>query len=262
MPGDPAYAEPDPAVLAAARGVLAGADRIVVLTGAGISTDSGIPDFRGPQGVWTRDPEAEKLATIDAYLQDPAIRRAAWRRRLEAGAWRRRPNVGHESLVALEATGRLELLITQNVDGLHRAAGSDPDRLVEVHGNVREVHCVRCRERWPVAEVAARVEAGEEDPPCERCGGILKPAVVFFGEGLDPTDLARAFDAAERCDVFLAVGTSLTVYPIADTALAAVRAGAHLVIVNGEPTALDAVAAVVLRSSISLTLPALVAGLA
>lgn len=260
-PASPPPPAPDPALVAEARALVAASRRIAVLTGAGISTDSGIPDFRGPDGVWTRNPAAEKLANISAYRNDPDVRRAAWSRRLDTAMWRRRPNPGHLALVDLERSGRLELLITQNVDGLHRAAGTDVDRLVEVHGNVREVACLSCGTRWPMAEIAARVDAGEDDPPCEVCGGILKPAVVFFGENLDEGDLHRAFAAAEDCDLFLAVGSSLAVYPINETVPTAVTKGAALVIVNAEPTPFDQWADVVLRSSISETLPLLVDGL-
>src|SRR5690349_18195607 len=197
------------------RGWIDAARRVVVLTGAGISTDSGIPDFRGPQGVWTKNPEAEKQATIDVYLHDPEIRERAWRRRIDTGIFRLEPNPGHHALVDFEATGRLELLATQNVDGLHRAAGTDPDKLAEVHGNVREVECVSCDFRAPIEGTVARVEAGEPDPACEACGGILKPTVVFFGELLPERELERSFAAAQACDLFLAVGTTLVVYPIA-----------------------------------------------
>lgn len=249
----------DEAALAAARAVLAGARRVVVLTGAGISTDSGIPDFRGPNGLWTKNPEAEKLATIDHYLADPATRKRSWRWRIESGLIGREPNAGHLALVELERQGRLDLLVTQNVDGLHHAAGHDPDRVVEVHGTVRDAVCVSCRWRGPIGPVIERVRAGEDDPPCEVCGGILKTATVMFGENLDPGDLERAFVAAGACDVFVAVGTSLAVYPIADTVPTALRAGAALVVVNAEPTPYDAHAAAVVRGSISDVLPRLVA---
>ena len=247
--------------LEAVRALIEGAERITVLTGAGISTDSGIADFRGPNGLWTKNPEAEKLATIDHYLADAETRKAAWARRLDSGILDREPNAGHHALVELERSGRLRGLITQNVDGLHRTAGTDPELLVEVHGNVREVECVRCRVTGPIEETVERVVAGEEDPPCLACGGILKPAVVFFGEGLDPVELDRAFAAAEDCDVFLAIGTTLAVSPVNGTARSAVRAGAQLVILNLEETAGDHLASVVLRASISATLPDLVAGL-
>jgi NAD-dependent deacetylase len=245
-------------LVAEARGLVASSRRIVVLTGAGISTDSGIPDFRGPQGVWTKNPEAEKLATIGVYLSDPEIRVRAWRRRIDSAIYRREPNSGHRALVDLEQTGRLELIITQNVDGLHRAAGTDPARLAEVHGNVREVECVSCGARISIDEAVARVEAGEDDPPCEVCGGILKPTVVFFGESLPLDDVERAFEASSRADLFMAVGTTLGVYPIAETVPIALRAGARLIILNAEATPLDPDADVVLHASISDTLPDLV----
>lgn len=252
---------PDPGALTRARALVERSRRIVVLTGAGISTDSGIPDFRGPDGLWTRDPEAEKLATISVYRRDPQVRERAWARRLDTKIWRREPNAGHRALVDLEATGRLDLLVTQNVDGLHRTAGTSPERLVEIHGNVREITCLACGDRQPPDPVITRVEAGEADPPCERCGGILKPAVVFFGESLDGDDLERAFTAAEAADLVLAVGTSLQVYPIAELVPLALRAAVPVVIVNGEPTPFDHRADVVVQAGISAVLPALVAGL-
>jgi len=244
--------------LDAAQELLRQSRRVVVLTGAGISTDSGIPDFRGPEGLWTKDPEAEKLANISVYRRDPDVRKRAWRRRLESSMWSRRPNAGHQALVDLQRSGRLSLLITQNIDGLHRAAGTDPALLVEAHGNVREIVCLSCDRRFPTAEIAQRVDNGEEDPSCEVCDGILKPAVVFFGENLDPRDLERSFAASESCDLFVAVGTSLAVYPINETVTMAREAGARIVIINGEPTMFDRIADVVLRTSISVVLPALV----
>ena len=248
------FGPPDPAAVQQVRQLVERSSSVVVLTGAGISTDSGIPDFRGPNGLWTKDPEAEKLATIDVYLSSPDTRRRAWRRRIETGVLDREPNAGHRALVELERRGQLDLLITQNIDGLHRAAGTHPSRLAEVHGNVREVHCVACGARGPIEPVIERVECGEEDPPCEACGGILKPTVVFFGESLPEDDLERAFGAAERCDLFIAVGTTLGVYPIAETAVVALNNGAGLVIINGDPTPYDRRADVVVCASISETL--------
>src|SRR5919108_5031162 len=178
------------------RGWLEAAQRVVALTGAGVSTDSGIPDFRGPQGVWTRNPEAEKQSTIQHYLADPDVRRRAWRSRLESPAWTARPNAGHRALVDLERRGKLDTLITQNIDGLHQAAGSSPTRVVEVHGTMREVVCLDCGERAPMERALARVRAGEDDPPCRTCGGILKSATISFGQGLVQEDLLRAERAA------------------------------------------------------------------
>jgi len=235
-----------------------GAKRVVVLTGAGISTDSGIPDFRGPQGVWTRNPEAEKLATLRHYLADPEVRRRAWRSRLESPAWRARPNAGHRALVAIERRGKLDTLITQNVDGLHQIAGSSPERVIEIHGTMREVNCLACGERAPMERVLERVRAGEEDPACRTCGGILKSATISFGQSLAQPDLARAGEAARRCDLMLAVGTKLSVWPIAGVVPAARDAGARVVIVNAEPTEMDELAHAVIRGSISGLLPQIV----
>ncbi len=234
------------------------ARRLVVLTGAGISTDSGIPDFRGPQGVWTRNPEAEKLATLQNYLADPDVRRRAWRSRLESPTWQAQPNAGHHALVVIERRGQLDTLITQNVDGLHQLAGSSPERVIEIHGTMREVGCLSCGERAPMERVLERVRAGEDDPACRTCGGILKSATISFGQSLVQADLARAGQAARRCDLMLAVGTKLSVWPIAGVVPAARDAGARVVIVNAEPTEMDEMAHAVLRGSISALLPQIV----
>jgi len=241
------------------RGWVAAARRVVALTGAGISTESGIPDFRGPDGVWTRDPEAEKLSDIRHYLGDPAVRRRAWQKRLTAPAWQARPNAGHAALVELERRGALHALITQNIDGLHQKAGSSPDKVIEVHGTMHEVVCRGCARRGPMLPVLERVRAGEEDPACAQCGGILKSATILFGEGLQPGVMERALRAAEAADLLLAVGSSLQVYPVAGAVPAAKRAGARLVIVNAEPTPFDDLADAVLRGSIGEILPRLVA---
>lgn len=254
-------AHADRASVERAAALLAGAERIVVLTGAGISTDSGIPDFRGPDGVWTKHPEAEKYATISHYLADPELRVRAWRHRMENPALTAEPNAGHRAVVALERSGRLQLLVTQNIDGLHHAAGSDPDRIVEMHGSIRSARCVSCGWSAPMSEVFDRVRAGELDPPCPACGGIVKSDTVFFGEALRPEHVERAFEAARTCDVLLAVGTTLTVTPVARLAPVAVDSGAGLVIVNGGETDYDHAATAVLRGSISELLPALVASL-
>ncbi len=240
------------------RGWIEASTRVVVLTGAGVSTDSGIPDFRGPQGLWTRDPQAEKLATLQHYVADPEVRRRAWRSRLESPAWSAKPNAGHQALVVLERRGKLDMLITQNVDGLHQLAGSSPEKVVEIHGTMREVTCLDCGERAPMERALARVRAGEEDPPCRSCGGILKSATISFGQGLVAADLARAGAAARRCDLMLAVGTKLSVWPVAGVVPTAKEAGARVVIVNAEPTEMDALADAVLHGSISTLLPRLV----
>jgi NAD-dependent deacetylase len=243
------------------RARLRRARRVVVLTGAGISTDSGLRDFRGPNGVWTKDPAAEKASHIDHYLADPEVRRRAWRTRAESPTWSAQPNPGHRALVDLERSGRLACLITQNIDGLHQAAGSDPALVVEVHGTMREAACLSCGDRMPMAVALERVVRGEDDPACERCGGILKSATISFGQSLVTEDLQRADAAARSCDLLLAVGSTLSVYPIADVVPVAVASGADVVIVNGSPTAMDDLADVVVQGSISEVLTAAVAGI-
>src|SRR5438552_694404 len=236
---------------------LSGARRIVALTGAGISTDSGIPDFRGPNGVWPRDPEAAKLVTLEAYLADPAVRQRAWRSRRDHPAWSAAPNAGHHALVELERAGRLQAIVTQNIDGLHQRAGSDPDRVIEIHGTIFEVECLSCGDRTPMAAALERVDAGEPDPPCRRCGGILKSATISFGQRLDPATLRRAVAAAATADLLLAVGTSLSVQPAAGLVEVAAQAGARVVIVNASPTPYDELADTVVREPIGTGLPAL-----
>jgi NAD-dependent deacetylase len=246
--------------IAEVRGWIDDATTVVVLTGAGISTDSGIADFRGPKGVWTRNPEAEKRATLQYYMSDPAVRRKSWLDRLDHPAWAAEPNAGHRALVELERRGKLDTLVTQNIDGLHQAAGSDPARIVEVHGTMHEVVCMSCGERAPMQRALDRVRAGEDDPDCRTCGGILKSATISFGQNLVAADLARAADAARRCDLLLAVGSTLSVYPVADMVPVARMGGALVVIVNGSETAMDHLADAVLRGSISEVLPSLVEG--
>ncbi len=237
---------------------VASARRIVALTGAGISTESGIADFRGPQGVWTKDPAAEKLSNIHYYMNDPEVRRKAWRARMDHPAWRAVPNPGHVALANLDARGRLHALITQNIDGLHQAAGHGPDRVIEVHGTMREVMCMQCTWRGPMTAALERVRAGEDDPPCETCGGILKSATISFGQSLIPAVIDRAFRVASEADLLLVVGTSLQVYPIAQVVPIAQASAAKIVIVNAEPAPFDEVADAVIREPIGRTLPALV----
>jgi NAD-dependent deacetylase len=248
------------AAQAQATKLVDGAAAVVALTGAGISTDSGIPDFRGPQGVWTKNPEAVKTATLQHYLSDPEIRRQAGRNRLESPAFGAVPNPGHVALVELERRGKLAALVTQNIDGLHQQAGSDPALVLELHGTVHWVQCWSCGERAPMERALARVRAGEDDPACRTCGGILKSATISFGQDLDPVVLGRAQAAAVGCDVMLVIGSSLTVYPAAGLVPEARRAGAALVIVNAEPTPYDDLADLVLRDPISEVLPAICHG--
>jgi NAD-dependent deacetylase len=234
---------------------------VVVLTGAGISTDSGIPDFRGPNGVWTKDPGAEKQSTLQHYLSDPEVRRRAWRNRADSPMFEAEPNAGHLALAELDRSGRLHTLITQNIDGLHQRAGVTPSRVVEIHGNVREWACLTCGARGPMADALDRVRQGEDDPPCPQCGSIIKSATISFGQALVPEDIARAEEAALAADVFLAIGSTLQVYPAAGVVPLAKKAGAFLVIVNDQPTPFDGIADVVLREPIGEVLPALVRNL-
>jgi NAD-dependent deacetylase len=236
---------------------IAASRRIVALTGAGISTESGIPDFRGPQGVWTKNPHAEKLSNIHHYLADREVRKLSWQQRLAHPAWHAQPNPGHLALVDLEHRGKLHALITQNIDGLHQRAGNTPERVIEVHGTIHEVVCMGCGWRGPMPPVLERVRAGEADPACESCNGILKSATVSFGQPLVPEVIERAMEVAAEAEVLLAVGSSLQVYPVAHAVPAAKAAGARVVIVNADPTPFDDVADAVLPGMIGDILPAL-----
>jgi NAD-dependent deacetylase len=231
--------------------------RIVALTGAGISTESGIPDFRGPQGLWTKNPKAEKLSDIRYYMADPEVRKLAWQQRLTHPAWQAKPNAGHLALVTLEQSGRLHALITQNIDGLHQTAGNSAEKIIEVHGTMREVVCMRCSWRGPMQATLDRVRGGEEDPPCQSCGGILKSATISFGQPLAPEVIDRAMRAAEKTDLLLAIGTSLSVYPVANVVPLAKAARARVIILNAEPTPMDDLADAVLRGNIGEILPQL-----
>ncbi|MEU6343814.1 Sir2 family NAD-dependent protein deacetylase [Streptomyces sp. NPDC046977] len=233
---------------------------VAILTGAGISTDSGIPDYRGPNGVWTRDPDAEKLVTYEFYMSDPEIRRRSWRMRMDAPTLQARPNEAHAAIVRLERSGLPVRVITQNVDGLHQMAGLPERKVLELHGTARSVVCTRCHDRTPLAEALERIRAGEDDPACGKCGGILKTATVMFGQRLDPVVLGNAMAIAKGCDLFIAVGTSLQVQPAAALAGIAAEHGARLVIVNAEPTPYDALADEVVREPIGTALPALLEG--
>lgn len=237
------------------RGWVAAAERVVILTGAGISTESGIPDFRGPKGVWTRDPEAEKLSNIRYYMADAEIRKKAWQARLVHPAWEARPNAGHAAIAALERRGKLHALITQNIDGLHQKAGNSPERVIEVHGTVLRVVCMSCGWKGSMQETLTRLLTGEDDPPCTHCGGILKSDTVSFGQSLVPEVIDRAMRCAAEADCFIAVGSSLQVYPIAGAVDEAKSGGARVVIVNAEPTPFDDIADAVLSASIGTTLP-------
>ena len=244
--------------LARARRWVDEAERVVVLTGAGISTDSGIPDFRGPNGVWTKNPQAEKTATLENYLNDPAVRRLAWRNRLTSPAWAARPNRGHHAIVELERRGKLHAVVTQNIDELHQKAGTDPAKVIEVHSTIGRYHCWGCGDTGPMDVMLERVRGGEADPRCETCGGIVKSATISCGQALEPEVIQRALEVAEEADLLLAVGSSLQVYPAANVVPRAKVGGARVVIINGEPTGMDGFADLLLLGSIGELLPAIV----
>ncbi|MEU5887016.1 Sir2 family NAD-dependent protein deacetylase [Streptomyces sp. NPDC047461] len=230
---------------------------VALLSGAGISTDSGIPDYRGPQGLWRRDPEAEKLVTYGYYMDDPEIRRRSWRMRRENRTLRAEPNAAHIAVAELERSGVPVRVITQNVDGLHQLAGMSARKVLELHGSARSFVCTKCHVRGPMEDALARVEAGEDDPACRECGGILKSATVMFGERLDPVVLGEAVSITKACQVFIAVGSTLQVQPAAGLAGVAADHGARLIIVNAEPTPYDERADEVVREPIGTALPKL-----
>ncbi|MDQ0597853.1 NAD-dependent deacetylase [Streptomyces canus] len=230
---------------------------VALLSGAGISTDSGIPDYRGPNGLWRRDPEAEKLVTYGYYMDDPEIRRRSWRMRRENRTLRAEPNAAHIAVAELERSGVPVRVITQNVDGLHQLAGMPARKVLELHGSARSFVCTKCHARGPMEDALARVEAGEDDPACRECGGILKSATVMFGERLDPVVLGEAVSITKACQVFIAVGSTLQVQPAAGLAGVAADHGARLIIVNAEPTPYDDRADEVVREPIGTALPKL-----
>lgn len=236
------------------------ARRITVITGAGISTDSGIPDFRGKSGLWTRNPAAEKASTLSVYLNDPQVRQLAWQARvrnlMESNFT---PNPNHAALVELERQGRLRAVVTQNVDGLHEAAGHAPGMVIPVHGTWSYSRCWSCGDRLPMAETLERVTAGDADPHCLQCGGILKSDTILFEEPLVPEVIQAAMTAAEDCDLMLAVGTKLSVTPAANVVPRARANGASVVIINNEPTDGDRFADAIVRAPIGDVLPILVA---
>ncbi|MDG5802197.1 Sir2 family NAD-dependent protein deacetylase [Streptomyces ossamyceticus] len=230
---------------------------VALLSGAGVSTDSGIPDYRGPNGLWRTDPEAEKLVTYEYYMADPEIRRRSWRMRRESETLNAKPNAAHLAVAELERSGVPVRVITQNVDGLHQLAGMPARKVLELHGTARSVVCTKCHARSPMEDALARVDAGEDDPPCLECGGVLKSATVMFGERLDPVVLGEAVAVTKACEVFIAVGTSLQVQPAAGLAGVAADHGARLIIVNAEPTPYDELADEIVREPIGTALPEL-----
>lgn len=233
------------------------ASRIVILSGAGLSTAAGIPDFRGPEGLWTRDPYAELVSTLSWYLRDEDVRKAAWRRRADPAVWAAQPTRAHKAIADLEKQGRLRAIITQNTDGLHQLAGSSPELVHEVHGSMRTWRCEKCGTTGPMEEMVARVRAGDQDPRCPKCGGITRATVILFEEVLDPDVMQASLDAVEDCDAIVAVGTTLGVYPVAGLFPLAMENGAYGVIVNGSETSFDDEADQVVRGNLDDVLPGL-----
>ncbi len=242
--------------LAAAAALCRDASQVTVLTGAGISTASGIPDYRGPQGEWTKDPLAERMSTLDWYLNDPDVRRASWQRYLHSPAWAARPNAAHQAVTELQRQGRLRACVTTNIDGLHTDAGTRD--VIEVHGSSRRWQCDGCPATGDMADLLDRVRAGDPDPRCPRCGGITRATTILFGELLDTDVIDAATAAVWDCDLLLTVGTSLTVHPAAGLVPLAIRAGARTVIVNAQQTPYDDVVDVVVREPAAEALPVLV----
>ena len=242
----------------AVAALLREARSVAVLTGAGISTESGIPDFRGPDGVWTKNPDAERTATIQHYVANRDHRVRSWANRAGSPMQTAEPNAGHLALAELERKGKLDTLVTQNIDGLHHDAGTSPERIIEIHGTVRDYACLDCTDRGPIEVVLDRVREGDEDPHCKSCGGLLKSATISFGQALIASDLERAQLAAANSDLFLAIGTSLTVYPVAALPEIAIQYGARLVILNAQETPYDPAASVILRGGIGDVLPRIV----
>lgn len=224
-----------------------------------MSTASGIPDFRGPRGVWTTNPNAQRLSDINSYVSDPEVRRQAWQDRVHHPAWQAEPNAAHRAFVDLDRAGRLGAVLTQNIDELHQRAGLSAERVLELHGSLFGTVCLNCGQTGTMRAAVERVQAGEPDPPCLACGGILKSATISFGQPLDEDVIRQGQRAALDCDLFLAAGTSLSVFPAAGFAELAVKAGADLVICNAEPTPFDELAAAVLREPLIEVLPALAA---
>jgi NAD-dependent deacetylase len=242
-----------------AREWIGAATAVTVFTGAGISTDAGIPDFRGPNGLWTKNPAAEKASTLQNYLADPQVRRFAWQNRLHSPAWTATPNSGHRAIYELERRGTLRAVVTQNIDELHQQAGHAAGKVIEMHGTMRRTRCWTCDDRRPMPETLDRVRAGEEDPHCLVCHvGVLKSDTISFGQALVPEVIDAAMRAADECDLLLAAGSTLSVYPAANVVPRARANGARIVIVNGQPTAMDRFADALLIGLLGELLPALI----
>ncbi len=233
------------------------AKQIVALTGAGISTESGIPDFRSPGSIWRNTPPV----SYQAFINDAQSRRQYWetRKSLSGQVSSARPNAAHRALAILQNRGALLGVITQNFDGLHQDAGILPERVVELHGSSRIAACTLCGARSSMPQLQQRIDNGEVDPQCERCGGYLKTATILFGQRVPEEELTRARDMIDRCDLLLVIGSSLKVTPAATLPRLALTRNIPLIIVNMEATSLDSRADVVIHEKAGLVLPSLVA---
>lgn len=226
--------------------------KIVVFTGAGVSTESGIPDFRSPGGIWSR----YAPVMYQDFLASHEARRQYWKMQKERypDFAQAQPNPAHHAVAELERLGKLDCVITQNIDGLHQRAGNSPEKVIELHGNGTWVLCLRCGRRLPREEVQKRLEAGEEVPTCEACGGLLKPATVSFGQPMPDKETWEAEARSRHCDLFMVIGSTLVVYPAAQMPVYALEGGARLVIINLSETPLDPYATVVLRGKAGETM--------
>lgn len=234
--------------IAAFGDMLREASSVVVFTGAGVSTGSGIPDFRSPGGLWSKNRPIE----FGDFVSSLEMRREAWRRKftMDDATLGAAPNPAHRAIARLVETGKVSLVVTQNIDGLHAASGVPSDRLVELHGNGTYATCLECGARHELGEVRAVFEASGDPPPCRACGGLVKSATISFGQAMPMEAMRRAEVAARDCDLFLVLGSSLVVYPAAGLPVAAKQAGAALVIANREPTDLDPYADLVIRTDL------------
>jgi len=238
--------------------LIVAAKKVTAFTGAGISTESGIPDFRSPGGIWTKYKPED--FTYQKFISNPETRRLSWQRFRDIPWTSVKPNAAHYALAELERLGRLDCVITQNVDGLHQLAGNGEDRVIELHGTVRWVACLGCGKRWPRQEVEAWLERGVEIPQCDACNGLLKSATISFGQAMPVKETREAEARCRACDLCIVIGSSLVVYPAAYMPVYAKQAGADLVIINREPTPMDNQATVVVHGGAGETLTKVIEG--
>ena len=221
------------------------AEKVAVFTGAGVSTESGISDFRSPDGIWSRyDPED---FTIQRFVSDKEARKRNWQLRKELVSANYQPNPAHHAIADLEQLEKLSGVITQNIDGLHHAAGNSEEKIIELHGTIKYAKCLECNDRLPMIDVLNRIDEGEEDPHCKKCGGLLKAATISFGEAMPVDEMRRAEICSRECGLFIVIGSSLLVYPAASMPIIAKQAGSKLVIINYTPTDMDSQADIVIH---------------